>query len=354
MAESVSQNVFETISKPTVHDVARLAKVSISTVSASFNDGPVNEKTRLRVLEAARKLGYRPNLIARSMITKKTHVLGMILPWNNVEITDASVTAALSNNYDLIVSFSSNNAKGGERHCIERLIERRVDGIIFLPQQNPFEDYSQILSVIRMSGIKVVLIDKYFNEIKADAIVTDNIKGGMLATEYLLKLGHRKILFLADSEKSSCGAERLEGYMLAFSKAGIVVDRDMIVYVSKGENAKSTTKKILTSSKDITAIFATGDHLAYDVMLACKEIGRKIPDDVSLVGFDDMLLGPHRIGEILNPPLTTIRQDFTSMVQQAVELLVSKIKDDFPEKGEIKYIKPELIVRESARKIEDC
>ncbi len=347
----VNQNVMNRGKKPTVHDVARLARVSIATVSASFNSGPVREKTRDRILDAAQKLGYRPNLIARSMVTRKTHVLGMILPWNNVEITDAAVTSATSNSYGLMSLFSSSNSEGGERACIESLIERMVDGIIFLPKQNPEEDYGQMLSMIRSAGVKVVLIDRYFNEIKADSVVTDNVKGGRLATEYLLKSGHRKILFFMDSRKASATSDRLEGYKTALAEAGILFDNDMVAHVGMGENARNVAKEILSRRKDITAIFATSDHLAYDVMLACKEVGKKIPDDISLIGFDDILLGPHRIGEILNPPLTTVRQDFSAMVGQAIDLLISKMKTNVPDTGEIKNIEPKLIIRQSCRKV---
>ncbi len=344
------QNVL-TKTKPTMHDVARLANVSIATVSAAFNKGPVREQTRNRIFEAARKLGYRPNLIARSMITKRTHMLGMVLPWSNVEITDSAVIYANKNKYGLMSLFSAVDSENSEQKCIESLIERMVDGIIFCPEQGTSEDYAHLLSTIRSAGIKVVLIDRYFNEIKVDSVVTDNIKGGKLATEHLLKLGHKKILFLMYNPNASSTSERLEGYRLAMTEAGILFDSDMIAKVDVRENARNLAKEILSERKDITAVFATGDHLAYDVMLACKEIGRKIPDDISLVGFDDILLGPHRIGELLNPPLTTVRQDFSSMVSQAVELLISKIKNNTPDSGRIKYVQPELIVRESCKKV---
>ncbi len=341
------------LTKPTIYDVAKLASVSIATVSAAFNDGPIKDKTRSKILHAAKKLGYRPNLIARSMVTKKTHVLGLILPWNNVELTDAAVIYSNENKYGLMSLFSGSYSQAGERTCIENLIERRVDGIIFLPQQNLTEDYAHLLAMIREEDIKVVLIDRYFNEIKIDSVVTDNVEGGRLATEYLLKLGHKKILFFIDSHKASSTYDRLEGYRTAMTQAGILFDNDMIVQVDIGDNAKNVAKEILTRRKDITAIFAINDHLAYDVMLACEEIGKKIPDEISLVGFDDILLGPHRIGRLLNPPLTTIRQNFSFMVKQAIEILIAKIKNNAPDTGEIKYIKPEIIVRKSVKKIED-
>ncbi len=310
------------------------------------------KKPRQQILKAAKKLGYRPNLIARSMITRKTHIIGLVLPWNNVEISDSAVTISADMGYNVMISFSSTTQKG-ERSCIENLLERMVDGIIFLPKQDPEEDYSNILSTIRNAGVKVVLIDRYFNEIKADSVVTDNIKGGRLATEYLLKLGHKKILFFMDSRKASSTTDRLEGYREAMTEADLLFDDDMIAPVKMGENARNIAKEILSKRKDITAIFTSGDHLAYDVMLACKEIGKKIPDDISLVGFDDILLGPHRIGELLTPPLTTVRQNFSAMVKQAIELLISKIKNNLPDKGETKYIEPELIIRQSVRKIDE-
>ncbi len=343
----------KTISNPTMYDVAKLASVSLGTVSAAFNDKPVREKTKRRIFEAAEKLGYRPNLIARSMVTRKTHVIGMILPWSNIEIIDSAVTSSVANGYGLMSLFSSSNLQGGERACIESLIERMVDGIIFLPKQDPKEDYSQMLSIIRSAGIKVVLIDRYFNEIRADSVVTDNVQGGRLATEYLLKLGHKKILFLMDSRKASAISDRLEGYRLAMTEAGVLFDNKLVVHVAMGSKSRDIVKEILTQRKDVTAIFATGDHLAYDVMLACNEIGKKIPEDISLIGFDDILLGPHRIGEILNPPLTTVRQDFSLMVRRAIELLISKIKDNSPERGEVQYINSELIIRKSCRKLID-
>ena len=337
--------------KPTMQDVANIANVSIATVSAAFNDGSIKESTRKKILDTAEKIGYRPNLIARSMVTKRTHMLGMVLPWNNVEITDSAVTYANKNKYGLMSLFSAVDSENSEKKCIESLIERMVDGIIFLPQQNPAEDYAHILSMIRRENIKVVVIDRYFNDIKADSVVTNNIKASKLTTEYLLSLGHKRILFFMDSHKVSSTADRLEGYRLAMSEAGILFDNDIIAQVDMGGNARNVAKKILSRREDITAIVATNDHLAYDVMLACKEIGRKIPEDISLVGFDDILLGPHRIGELLNPPLTTVRQKFSAMVEYAIDWLISKVKNDLPDTGEIKYVEAELIVRKSAKRL---
>ena len=252
----------------------------------------------------------------------------------------------------MISLFSGNDPKGGEHACMESLIKRMTDGVIFLPQQNFTEDYSQLLSMVRSESIKVVLIDRYFKEIKGDSVVTDNIMAGKLATEYLLKLGHKRILFFMDSHKVSSTYDRLEGYKSALQDAGIIFNNKMAVSVEMGGNAREVAKDILLKRNDITAIFTTNDHLAYDVMLACNDVGRKIPDDISLVGFDDILLGPHRIGEILNPSLTTVRQDFSLMVQQAVELLIYKIEHNKPDTGEIRYIEPEFITRKSVKTLD--
>lgn len=335
--------------KPTVRDIARLANVSIATVSAAFNKGPVSESTRKKVFEAARKLGYRPNLIARSMVTKRTHMIGVVLPWSNIELIDSSVEYASSMKYGVIISISRFVEDGKEESCLEQLMERMVDGIIFLPKQHPAEDYVHMISAVKSAGVKLVLIDRYFREIKVDSVVTDNIKGGYLATKHLIDLGHRRIGFLGGYRGLSSIADRLEGYKKALTEAGIKIDEDLIFFVDIGDDPRELARKILTGRKDITGIFVTSDNITFDIIAEAMNLGVRIPDDVSLVGFDDLLVGHHRIDEMLNPPLTTVRQHFSLMVRKALDLLIDRIEGEEENEDKIIYIEPELIVRKSTR-----
>lgn len=337
----------------TIVDIARMAGVSTATVSAAFNKGSIRKATYDRVMSVSNRVGYRPNRIARSMVTKQTHVLGLILYGVITELMDSATTCATRMGYDLMAFFSHDMGEGGERRCVDRLLERMVDGVILMPQQNDSVDYGQLVAEIRSAGSEVVMIDRCFREIKVDSVVTDNQKGAFLAVNHLISQGHRRIALVRGLEKNcSSQIERFDGYIDALSEAGIPFDKDLVYVEPEDRDLNKLFRGMLVNKPDITAIFGAVDYLAYEAITACRQLGIRIPEDVSLVGYDDVLMSGRRIGEMLHPQLTTIRQDFTGMVNKAIELLIERIngKSERCNSNKIYYLEPELIVRESTKK----
>jgi LacI family transcriptional regulator len=344
------KNVIMRTSKPTVHDVARLAGVAISTVSAAFNDGPVSNETRLKVLEAAKMLGYVRNGLARSMVTKKSYMLGLVLPWNNVEIIDSAVRRAHETGYGLMTLFSDGVTGASETELIQRMVERMVDGIIFAPKMDAGTNYSEIFSMVKAAKVEMVLVDRHFMDIQSDSFVSDDRAGAAQAVNHLASLGHRKIVFLSNFDDSSAMRERRDGTFDAARRMGIECDPETAVRVSNTDESFDVLKKIFTSSKrKATAIFAATDHVAYDAIIACGRLGLRIPEDISIVGYGDLLIGPHRIGELLSPPLTAVRQNFALIATMAVDRIREKLSSGY-EKNGIKSVKieTELVVRKSS------
>ena len=337
-------------SKSTVRDVAKLAGVAVSTVSETFNDGPVSASTREKVLNAAKMLGYVRNGIARSMVTKRTQMLGLILPWNNVEIVDSAVRRAHELGYGLMTLFSDGAAGTSEAELVRRMVERMVDGIIFAPKMLSDANYPEIISMITAAKAELVLIDRCFSEMKCDAFVTDDYAGGASAMEHLASLGHRKALFMTNFDESSAMRNRRRGAMDSARRLGIECYRESTIRVSNADEVLAALRNLFVErdGERPTAIFAGTDHVAYDAIIACGKLGLKIPEDISIVSYGDLLLGPHRIGELLSPPLTAVRQNLSLIAKLAVDKLLEKLSSDEPEaETEEVRIDTELVVRKS-------
>ncbi len=333
--------------KYTIKDVAKIANVSISTVSRVLNRNKgVSSKTRKRVLDVIEELGYSPSASARSLKTRLSKTIGIAVPdtfgdFYGEVINGVELTAA-ENGYNLIVSLNHHIIKE-ELAAVNFFKAKRVDGAILVTTLGD-DDY--IRSLIE-SGFDIVLLDRDPHGLRVDTVKTDNFRGGYMATEYLLKLGHSAILFIQGLSYLDSSRERFNGYKKALKDKGI--EREEI-FILEGdftpESGYSATKGYLEKhGLNFTAIFAANDQMAIGAIKALNDKGISVPEDVSVIGFDDSYMAPYVI-----PSLTTIKQRREEMGRVATELLLSRITSRGKrEKTPRQVIIPvDLVERESA------
>ncbi|WP_443660171.1 LacI family DNA-binding transcriptional regulator [Clostridium algidicarnis] len=331
--------------KVTIKDVAKASGVSTTTVSRIINniEGSANEETKKRVLKTVKELNYKPNELARSLVTKKTKTMALMLP----DITNPffpsiakSVEKSLNKlGYSLILCNSYDN-KENEDNYIRILQEKYVDGII-LSSSHIKEDNK----LLRDSNIPIVFIDRKADYDVEYGVFVKNFEGAYSATKYLIGIGHKNIGCIIGPKEINTTKERLDGYIKALDNFHIRVNQEIIKCSEYSIEGGYIASKELLKNKDITAIFAQDDLIACGVYKAAKEMGLKIPNDLSVVGFDDI-----SIVEVLDPPLTTIKQHTEDIGSIAVEMIMNLI-DNKEVKEKIVTIDTDLIKRGSTKGI---
>ena len=315
----------------TIHDVARIAGVGIGTVSRVINNSPgVKPATRSRVLSAIAQLNYRPNPIARSMISKRTGAIGVIVPFFtrpfHTELLRA-VQASLSRSGKELVLYDVENVTQRNYYLSELPMLGRVDGLLLLSL--PVDD--EFAVVIKESGIPVVLIDTYSPFFTS--LVVENIEGAYQAVKFLIELGHRRIGFIngviEGNIKFNQANDRLIGLHRAFGEAGLLFEPELMLTSEWNRfGGKQAALQLLSQEKRPTAIFAASDMQAIGVLEAAKDLHLNVPDDVSVIGFDGI-----EVAELLE--LSTIQQP----MQRLGELGVRKLNEIMKKPQQL----PELI-----------
>lgn len=332
----------------TLEDIARALNVSKMTVSRAINNHPeISHATRERILAAARKMNYRPNQFARALTTNQSHLIGIVVPdlmhSYFAEICRGVETHARPVGYqNLICSTEEESRK--ERDEIEALLSR-TDGLIVASAMAAGEAkfYRQLLG----DGAKIVLIDRVLDGVRCSAVTTDDLQVGVLATEHLIGLGHRRIGHLRGTSAST-SLQRLEGYRRALAKARIRFSNELVRECGFTEtDGYQAMKKWIASGNLPTAIFAANDPAAIGAMAAMDQAGLKVPDDVAFVG-----AGSIHYGDMLRVPLTTVAWSTSAMGQAAAELLLELIRaKNKPRRPRKITIPPELVIRESSQKM---
>jgi len=331
----------------TIKEVAKVANVSITTVSRVSNGSKgVSAKTRRRVLNVIKELGYSPSAIASGLKTQLSKSIGIAVP-DTIgdfygEIINGIESTATENGYNLIISLNHHIVKE-ELSAVNFFKAKKVDGAILVTTSGD-DDY--VRSLIE-EDYNIVLLDRDPHGLKVDTVKIDNFRGGYLATEYLLNLGHSAILFIEGVPYIDSSKERFNGYKKALKDKGIKLNSDFILsgdfFVESGY---SSIKKYLNKyGLNFTAIFASNDQMAMGAIKALNDKSISIPNDVSMVGFDDSYISPYTI-----PPLTTIKQQREEMGKVAAELLLDRISSHDKKKRTPRQviIPVELIERESA------
>jgi len=310
--------------RATIKDVAALAGVSRQTVSRVLNDKDyVAEETRDRVLAAIEALGYHPSAVARSMVAGRTCTLGCISP-SLTDYTFASViegAQAEARRQGYFVLTGSAPAESDVDPLLEEMLRRRVDGLLIL---NPHADgrYRCFLSLIE-KGVAVVYEGNSSHDEPVSAVRCDDHEGGYRATRHLIDLGHTAIATLSGPHNEECTVDRLQGYRQALSQAGLSVDPAMVVSGDwSATSGYHATRRLLEMDRDFSAIFAQNDRMAIGAIHALREASRRVPEDVSVIGFDDIPMASY-----FDPPLTTLHQLLGSLGRRAARLLIETIHD---------------------------
>jgi len=326
-----------------MREVAEQAQVSVTTVSHVINDTrPVSDELRAKVTAAMDELGYQPNRLARSLRRGETHTIGMIIP-DGVNPFFAEVARGIEDTgfeqgYSVILCNSDGDLQK-ELQYTNVLNEKQVDGIIFVAAGLSQE---HILG-LQQRGLPVVVVDREIPGLPVGTVITDNAQGGWLATGHLLSLGHRRIACLSGPHDLTPSAERVTGYRQALEAAGVPVEENLIPRGDfKYESGYNAMRKLFALEKPPSAVFACNDLMAMGAMTAAAESGCRVPDDLSVVGFDDIELASYTI-----PPLTTVRQPKYEMGAIAARMLLDHMRqDDLTPKRQI--LATELVVRKSS------
>ncbi|KGX88096.1 LacI family transcription regulator [Pontibacillus halophilus JSM 076056 = DSM 19796] len=308
----------------TIYDIAKKTGYSVTTVSKVLNNYKhVSHKTRKAILDAVEEMGYLPNSHARTLTTKKSWTIGVIFIESlGVGMRHPFFSAVIESfrkdvevlGYDLL--FASRMINNQQMSYLEQFKYRGVDGVVIV--SSLFDD-PQVEELLE-SSIPTVVID--LNVREAAVVHSDNFKGSYEATEYLYSLGHRRIAHIAGHATTFAGQERRNGFYTSLTSLGLEVPDSYVVdgeFFSK-EGGYKAMNQLLQLSEPPTAVYAAGDMLAIGAMEAVKEAGLSVPDDLSIIGFDDI-----ELSQYVMPPLTTVRQDTTMIGQEAATLLLHQI-----------------------------
>lgn len=331
---------------PTIREVASRAGVSPTTVSHVINNTRfVSADARQRVLDAMAELNYRPNVLARSLRRGETRTLGLILPDSAnpffAEIARAIEDAAFSTGYSVILG-NSENELTKEQVYVDVLVNKQVDGLIFVATG----DHSPSLEQLVGDGLPVVVVDRRLSDLEVDTVLTDNLQGGLTATRHLIGLGHRQIACITGPSNLTPSAERVIGYRRALEEQQLPVDENLI---RKGDfnphSGYCAASELLNCRPRLSAIFVCNDMMAIGALRALSEAGLRVPQDCSLVGYDDIELASY-----ITPPLTTVRQDKAALAEAAVQLLLERVAEPgLPARTRI--LPAHLVERQSTRRI---
>lgn len=335
----------------TLKDIAQKLRLSEATVSLAINNKTiVNEETRKRVLECARDMNYKPNPLARGLATSKSMTIGFICsdPENPFIGKMLKLISRYSNQqgYSVMVAISEGSVVR-EGKCLQNFLDKRLDGVIIFPVDAPGNP-AEAFTAAREYGIPLVFCDTYYPGYEQDCIMTDYTKGVYLQTEHLLKTGHRSIWYLtARYREIPVSRLRINGYKKAYGDMGIARQDSWIFGCEKatGEAAYQLAKRLLQEYERPDAILTLNDYMAYGVRQAIREAGYRIPEDISLAGYDDAF------SELLyENALTTVRQDADLIARECVRLLLTKINPDYRlEEPLIRVTEPELVIRNTTR-----
>lgn len=325
----------------TIKDVAKLAGVAISTVSYALNDSEkISKATREKVMEAARELNYQKNGFASDLKRTKTNTIALILsdlagPYFS-ELTTGVQEVSMANGYDLIACSSQG---GPQSTAVKFLREKRVDGAIILAHNISDED---IVESAR-KGFPIIVLDRHLENEHVVHVEVDNFHGGYVATEHLIQQGMKEIAFISGPQKSHDGDMRYNGYLTALKEHKLPIHSKWRMHGDfTREGGYRATKMLIAQGSLPDAVFFANDEMAIGGMQVFKENKIKIPEDISVIGYDDI-----QLSEFMSPPLTTIRQHKYEAGALAMHLILQQLSGT--EVNPYYKLSTELIVRKSVK-----
>jgi DNA-binding LacI/PurR family transcriptional regulator len=323
-----------------IKDIAKAAGVSYSTVSRALNNSPkVKPETRERIQRLAAEMGYLPSAVARSLVTQRTQTIGVVVTTITdlffAEVIHSIEETALNHGYSVILANSGGEPQR-ELAEIQALRERRVDGIILASAYSG----SKYASVLRGTDMPVVIINNVHKEHYGYSVEMDNCSGSRQAVRHLLEQGHRRIAYVAGPDTEWDNVERQNGYEQVLSAYGLPVDPVLIVSGGlRPAEGMAAMRRLLALAAPPTAVFCYNDATALGAIRAAHAAGLRVPQDISVVGFDDIDLAAY-----FEPPLTTVAQPKREMGRRAVQMLLDLLAD----KPIVDCVLPgHLVIRES-------
>lgn len=332
----------------TIKDVAKKAGVSPSTVSRVLNDSaPIKESTRKRVMAAVKLLNYRPNFLAQGLKDGKTKTIGLIIP--NIRnpiypvVARGVEDAAKKYGYTVVLCNTDEDTET-EKEYIQKLRKRWVEGLIIAPAAKEFEHISEL----QKEGFPTVLVIRKV-DIPTNTVMIDNYQAAYDAVSFLIKTGHKKIAIVKGNQQLALYRDRFEGYKRALLDANIKIvdelitgdDSDSVQWSLDGYNAINS---LLNQKVKFDAVFATTDLRAIGAIRAIKDYNLKVPEDISVIGFDNL-----EFSSLIDPPLSTVSQPFYDMGVRAVNKILQFINSEAAPEPTIEIMASELIIRKSTK-----
>lgn len=326
--------------------IAQETDVSISTVRRALNGlADINPKTKKKILETARRLNYQKNLLASSLVKKKTYIIGVIIPDIELSFYPGLILgierANKSANYRLLL-YHSDYTLSGLLEGMNTFTGYRVDGMLIVPV--PCRAKNKIASYLKKLKVPGVFIDEYFDDLNISFVSTDDSRGARKAVGYLVGLGHSRIAHFAGNLEDITAQKRLEGYRSELGKAGIAYRKNLVLETgATRKSGEESAKRLLAMHKVPTAVFCYNDAVAIGAMKVFIEQGLGVPEDISIIGY-----GGLSDTDMLKTPLSTVSQPAREIGEKAARILIAEIEGKNKKKQKV-LLDTKLIVRESCR-----
>ena len=337
------------MTKSTIKDVAKVAGVSVATVSMALNNrAGVNAETRMRVLRVARSMNYVPSYSAQSLVTQESNCVGLLIPEIQNPFYDAIVDImshlAEKHGFTLLLGITNNSVEQEEKY-IRFFLSHRVQGVIAIPVLNKAGS-GRTLDVLRAANVPIVFCTERYCDSTEPVVMCDFVQGQYEITKYLIDRGLRDFWYVTVDTQAQYATLRYEGYVRALREAGLPVrpEREMRVEVPKYEHVYRQVERFLEDRPE--AIICINDIMTMAIIKRLHEKGLRIPEDISVVGFDDIMFS-----SLVYPPLTTVHQPIEEICERTIALLLDLIAEkpvagDAPEGG-VHLIAPHLVIRET-------
>ncbi|MDR2938991.1 MAG: LacI family transcriptional regulator [Clostridiales bacterium] len=330
----------------TIRDVAILAGLSLGTVSKYINGGSVKEENKNKIEQAIEQLGFRQNYIAKGLRKAQTFTIGVLVPMLSSSFSSRIISAIeeylLPFGYCVIVS-ECHDSPETEIRKTRFLLERMVDGIVMLPySQNGFQ-----VDILEDSGKPFIVIDQMISSHKTDSVVLDNADATRIPTERLIEYGHKEIAFLSGNPDLFTSQGRISGYKDALLKHGLPFNPAMLLNGNYSiEGAYRSVINLYQEQLKPTALVASNYEMSLGAILALNQLGKKIPEDISVIGFDNLPLS-----EITSPPLSIMSQPMQDMGYDAARILYQRIQGDYSTFPEVSVFNASLLNKKSVARI---
>ena len=330
----------------TMKDIARRTGLGLATISSYFNGGNVREKNRIKIEEAIEELHYEVNEVARGLKTNATRTIGVVIPELNntfcAEIITGMEDILRNHGYATIVCDCRTDKKL-EREAVEFLIRRRVDGIINMP----VDEEGNHLKRFQKTGKPIVLIDRKIQGIDCDSVLVDNKKAAEDAVHYFIERGHRNIGIIGGPEEVFTAQERMAGYCKALESAGIPVRESLIWhgdYTIQG--GVRGLEELVQNNPEMTAVFVTNYEMTMGAMIGVNELGIRIPEQLSMIGFDNL-----QFARACNPKLTIVSQPTDGIAREVAKVMLDRLENTGEASGELfsEKLETEIIAGKSVR-----